>query len=78
MSICFTGHVKSSIFEGGVYIDMSFTTLGRNGSKIVQLDSKKKKDIEDVLNDEFCSLDVDAKAQGTTCSLQNLEFRVQN
>ena len=57
---------------------MSFTTLGRNGSKIVQLDSKKKKDIEDVLNDEFCSLDVEAKAQATTCSLQNLEFRVQN
>ena len=57
---------------------MSFTTLGRNGSKIVQLDSKKKKDIEDVLNDEFCSLNVEAKAQGNTCSLQNLEFRVQN
>ena len=57
---------------------MSFTTLGRNGSKIVQMDSKKKKDIEDVLNDEFCSLDVEAKAQGNTCSLQNLEIRVQN
>ena len=42
-----------------------------------QLDDNKKKDIENVLNDEFCSLDVESQAHSKICSIQNLDFRVQ-
>ena len=65
------------IFQGGVFVDASFTTLGRNGYTFDQLDDKMKKNIENVLNDEFCSLDVQAKGQGNPCMIQNLEFGVR-
>ena len=58
-------------------MDLSFPSIGRNGNKMDQLDDNKKKDIENVLNDEFCSLDVESQAQSKTCSIQNLDFRVQ-
>ena len=75
-SFVFKGLDKSSIFEGGIFVDLSFTSIERNGNKINQLDDKKKKDIENVLIDEFCSLDVKSQAESNTCSVQNLEFRV--
>ena len=57
-------------------MDLGFTSMERNGNKIDQLDKKKKKDVENVLIDEFCSLDVESQALSNTCSVQNLEFRV--
>ena len=73
--ISFTEHVKSSIFEGGVFVDATFTSVGRNGNS--QLDDKTKQNIKDVLNDEFCSLDIKSQAQENTCTIQNLKFRVK-
>ena len=73
----FEGHDLPSIFEGGVFVDLSFPSIGRNGNKMDQLDDNKKKDIENVLNDEFCNLDVESQAQSKICSIQNLDFRVQ-
>ena len=60
-----------------MFVDLSFPSIERNGNKIDQLDENKKKDIENVLNDEFCSLDVESQAQSKICSIQNLDFRVQ-
>ena len=59
-----------------MFVDLGFTSIERNGNKIDQLDEKKKKDVENVLIDEFCSFDVESQAQSSTCSVQNLEFRV--
>ena len=42
-----------------------------------QLDDEKEREIRNLLNDEFCSLDIGAQAQGETCTVQNLEFRVK-
>ena len=42
-----------------------------------QLDDEKKRDIENVLNEEFCSLDVKSQANDNTCIVQSLEFRVK-
>ena len=58
-------------------MDLSFPSIERHGNKMDQLDDNKKKDIENVLNDEFCSLDVESQAQSKICSIQNLDFRVQ-
>ena len=69
----FEGKVESLIFQGGVFVDISFTTLGRNGVSLDQLDDKRKKDVENVLNDEFCSLE----SQENSCNIQSLEFRVK-
>ena len=75
--LSFKGYDHSSIFEGGVFVDLGFPSIERNGNEIDQLDENKKKDIENVLNDEFCSLDVESQAQSKICSIQNLDFRVQ-
>ena len=75
ISYSFTGDVKSLIFEGGVFVDVSFAPLRRNGYN--QLDYQKKKDIENVLIDEFCSLDVKAQPEDNSCAIQNLKFRVK-
>ena len=56
---------------------MSFTANGRNGNKQNQLDDKKKTDIENILNDEFCTLQTDTYGPGNTCTIQNLDFRVK-
>ena len=58
-------------------MDLSFPSIERHGNKMDQLDENKKKDIENVLNEEFCSLDVELQAQSKICSIQNLDFRVQ-
>ena len=50
--------------------------LGRNKNKMDQLDKKGRKDIENILIDEFCSLNVKPEAHGSACIIQNLEFRV--
>ena len=42
-----------------------------------QLDDEKEKEIQNLLNYEFCNLDIEAQAQGETCTVQNLEFRVK-
>ena len=68
---------KSSIFEGGVFVDVSFTTVERNMNRMDQLDDEKEREIQNLLNDEFCNLDIGAQAQGETCTVQNLEFRVK-
>ena len=60
-----------------MFVDLSFPSIERNGNKIDQLDENKKKDIENVLNDEFCSLDIESQAQSNTCSIQTFEFRVK-
>ena len=73
----FTGQDDTLIFQGGVFVDASIVTVGRNGKKLDQLDDKNKKDIENVLNDEFCSADFKVQAKSNTCSIQNLEFRVK-
>ena len=67
----FKGKVKSLVFQGGVFVDVSLTTLDRNGHKIDQLDKKTKKDIESILNDKFCSLNVNDKSQDNLCMIQN-------
>ena len=65
------------VFQGGVFVDTSFPTLGRNGNEKEQLDNQKKMEIENILNDEFCSLNVVAQTEDKACSIQNLEFRVK-
>ena len=64
------------VFQGAVFVETSFTMFGRNRSKMDQLDKKGRNDIENILNDEFCSLNVKPKAHGSACIIQNLEFRV--
>ena len=71
--ISVSGKIESSIFEGGVFVDISFTTLGKTGNN--QLDNNRKKDIENVLNEEFCSLN--AHSQDNSCFVQSLEFLVK-
>ena len=56
---------------------MSFTTAETNRNQMDQLDNEKKKVIENVLNDEFCSLDIESQTQGEPCMIQNLKFRVK-
>ena len=68
--ISFLGNAKSLIFQGGVFVDVSFPTLDTNETD--QLDN-----ILSVLHEEFCNLDDRAKAQDDTCSIQNLELRVK-
>ena len=46
-------------------------------NRMDQLDDEKEREIQNLLNDEFCSLDIGAQAQGETCTVQNLEFRVK-
>ena len=65
------------IFQGGVYVDVRFTTSGRNENTMNELDMKRKADIENILNDEFCSLDEKAQVQGNICMIQSLEFKVK-
>ena len=55
-------------------MDLSFTEYGKTRNN--QLADKRKKDIENVLNDEFCSLDV--HSEDNSCSIQNLEFWVNH
>ena len=71
------GHVQSLIFQGGVAVDVIFTSLGSNETEMDQFDDKKKKEIFDVLNEEFCSFDDKALTGSNTCSVQNLELRVK-
>ena len=73
----FTGQDDTLIFQGGVFVDASIVTVRRNGKKLDQLDDKNKKDIENVLYDEFCSADFKVQAKSNTCTIQNLEFRVK-
>ena len=56
---------------------MSFTTNGRNRNDENQLDDKKKNDIENLLNEEFCTLQTETYGLGNTCTIQNLDFRVE-
>ena len=46
-------------------------------NRMDQLDDEKEREIRNLLNNEFCNLDIGAQAQGETCTLQNLEFRVK-
>ena len=69
--LIFKGKVKSLVFQGGVFVDVSLTTLDKNGYKLDQLDKKTKKDIESILNDKFCSLNVNDKSQDNLCMIQN-------
>ena len=46
-------------------------------NRMDQLDDEKEREIRNLLSDEFCSLDIGAQAQGETCNVQNLEFRVK-
>ena len=71
--ISITGQIKSSIFEGGIFVDIGFTVFGKTEKN--QLDNSRKKDIEDVLNEEFCNLN--ANSQDNSCSIQSLEFLVK-
>ena len=71
--ISITGQIKSSIFEGGIFVDIGFTAFGKTEKN--QLDNSRKKDIEDVLNEEFCNLN--AHSQDNSCSIQSLEFLVK-
>ena len=71
--ISIAGQIKASIFEGGVFVDISFTILGKTENN--QLDNNRKKDIENVLNEEFCSLN--AHSQDNSCFVQSLEFLVK-
>ena len=69
--------MKSLVFQGGVFVDVSLTTLDRNGYKLDQLDKKTKKDIESILNDKFCDLNVNDNSQDNICKIQNLRYRVK-
>ena len=71
--ISITGQIKSSIFEGGVFVDVSFAAFGKTGNN--RLVNNRKKDIENVLNEEFCNLN--AHSQDNSCSIQSLEFLVK-
>ena len=71
--ISITGQIKSSIFEGGVFVDVSFTVFGKNGNN--QLGNNRKKDIENVLNEEFCNLN--AHSEDNSCFIQSLDFLVK-
>ena len=71
--ISIAGQIKASIFEGGVFVDISFTILGKTENN--QLDNNRKKDIENVLNEEFCSLNT--HSQDNSCFVQSLEFLVK-
>ena len=71
--ISITGQIKSSIFEGGVFVVVSSTAFEKSGNN--QLENQRKKEIENVLNEEFCSLDV--HSEDNSCSIQNLEFWVK-
>ena len=75
--LIFKGKVKSLVFQGEVFVDASLTTSERNGYKIDQLDKKTKKDIENILNDKFCSLNVNDKTQGNICTIKSLQYRVK-
>ena len=46
-------------------------------NRMDQLDDEKEKEIRNLLNYEFCNLDIEDQAQGETCTVQNLEFRVK-
>ena len=54
---------------------MGSTTLERKGKIIEVINDEKKKDIEKVLDGQFCNLDVDP--QDNTCTIQNLKYRVK-
>ena len=56
---------------------MSFATVETNRNQMDQLDNEKKKVIENVLSDEFCSLNIESQTQGETCMIQNLKFWVK-
>ena len=75
--LIFKGKVKSLVFQGGVFVDVSLTTLDRNGYMLDQLDKKTKKDIESILNDKFCNLNVNDNSQDNICKIQNLRYRVK-
>ena len=70
----FTGQDPSLIFQGGILVDLSFSTIGKSGDKMELLDEKKKKDVKRVINDQFCSLGLNT--QGDACTIQNLDFKV--
>ena len=71
--ISITGQIKSSIFEGGVFVDIGFKVFGKTEKN--QLDNSRKKDIEDVLNEEFCNLN--AHSEDNSCFIQSLDFLVK-
>ena len=77
MTIFFSFKDKSSIYEAGILVDVGFTTVETNRNQKDQLDNKKKQVIESVLNEEFCSLDIESLSQGETCKIQNLKYRVK-
>ena len=54
---------------------MSLTSAGRSAENLDVLDEKRKSDIKNVLDDQFC--DLGSETQENTCSVQNLEFRVR-
>ena len=56
---------------------MSFTSIETNRNQLDQLDNEKKQIIVNVLNDEFCSLDIEGQSEGETCKIQNLKFKVK-
>ena len=56
----FTGQNNTLIFQGGVIL--------KNGDQ-------KEESIKEVLNDQFCGLDIESQGNNT-CTIQNLQFTV--
>ena len=71
----FLGQEKALIFQGGVLVDIGLTSSRRNHKTVEVISDEKKKDIEKVLDGQFCNLDVDT--QENTCTIQNLKYRVK-
>ena len=69
------GQDETLIFQGGLSVDLSLTSAGRSTENLDVLDEKRKSDIKNVLDDQFC--DLGSETQENTCSVQNLEFRVK-
>ena len=69
------GQDETLIFQGGLSVDLSLTSAGRSTENLDLLDEKRKSDIKNVLDDQFC--DLGSETQENTCSVQNLEFRVK-
>ena len=62
------------LFQGGVLVDLSFTSTGSMRKKMDVLDNKKKKNVEKVLTEQFCNLN--AEPGGKSCTIQILAYRV--
>ena len=74
LSLSVEGQDKPLLFQGGVLVDLSFTSTGSMGKKMDVLDNKKKKNVEKVLTEQFCDLNVEPS--GKSCKLQILAYRV--